>query len=148
MAIEKNAEKSLDEVLSSIKQMVTDDEPPVLELTDMVSDDGSVVKVKKDIPTKDGNTDMSSFLRLIQENSDTIEEASKIVNTEQHFNCKPNENSLSGMPDYMDQNPLMETIKVVLRPILEKWVNENLREISTNVIREEVRKLLYSGFKK
>ncbi|MDR2268498.1 MAG: hypothetical protein LBD81_03570, partial [Holosporaceae bacterium] len=69
----KKTEMSLDEVLSSIKKMVMDEEPPVLELTDVISKDGSITKLTKDniapITSLDSkNPDMSSFLRLIQEN--------------------------------------------------------------------------------
>jgi cell pole-organizing protein PopZ len=72
---EKKTEMSLDEVLSSIKKMVMDEEPPVLELTDVISGDGSIVKASKNVETHQlgsggKNPDMSSFLRLIQENAD------------------------------------------------------------------------------
>jgi hypothetical protein len=77
---ERKTEMSLDEVLSSIKKMVMDEEPPVLELTDVISKDGSINKVNKDsvAPIKSAdskNPDMSSFLRLIQENADHMPES-------------------------------------------------------------------------
>jgi cell pole-organizing protein PopZ len=63
-------EASLDEVLSSIKDMVTGPEPPVLDLTDMIAEDGSVIKLEKNKVKSINNPDMKSFLRLIQENAD------------------------------------------------------------------------------
>lgn len=60
----------MDEVLSSIKDMITGTEPPVLELTDMIAEDGSIVKIEKNKTKSITNPDMKSFLRLIQENTD------------------------------------------------------------------------------
>ena len=68
---EKPAEMSLDEMLSSIKQMVIDKEPPVLELTDMISPDGTIVKVKRGQGDFKIKNEMRDFLRLAQEESDT-----------------------------------------------------------------------------
>ncbi len=64
---EKQTEMSLDEVLSSIKQMVVDKDPPVLELTDMVSSDGTIVKVQNGQKEVKGKSELRDFLRLAQE---------------------------------------------------------------------------------
>ena len=61
--VDKNSEMSLDEVLMSIKKMVVAEEPPVLDLTDMVKPDGSIEKIR----TPDsGGSDMGTFLKLVQ----------------------------------------------------------------------------------
>ena len=147
---ENNTEMSLDEVLSSIKKMVIDEQPPVLELTDMVSENGSIMRVQKDIiPSTNGtgagdsDADMSSFLRLIQENSSTIEEVSKTIDADLHFGrVKAN------VTEREERNPLLETIKSALHPVLKEWADENLPAIAAEIIRDEVRKMLYAGLKK
>ena len=65
---ENQTEMSLDEVLSSIKQMVVDKDPPVLELTDMISSDGTIVKVKNGQKDPKSKNELRDFLRLAQEN--------------------------------------------------------------------------------
>lgn len=65
---ENQTEMSLDEVLSSIRQMVVDKEPPVLELTDMISPDGTIVKVKNGQKDSKSKNELRDFLRLAQEN--------------------------------------------------------------------------------
>ncbi len=65
---ENQTEMSLDEVLSSIKQMVVDKDPPVLELTDMISSDGTIVKIKHGQKDPKGKSELKDFLRLAQEN--------------------------------------------------------------------------------
>lgn len=62
-------EMSLDEVLSSIKKMVVDTEPPVLDLTDMVAEDGSIVKVGENGETT-AEEGMGTFLQLAHDDAD------------------------------------------------------------------------------
>ena len=68
---EKQTEMSLDEMLSSIKQMVIDKDPPVLELTDMISPDGTIIKVGNGQSDCSVKNEMRDFLRLAQEESNT-----------------------------------------------------------------------------
>lgn len=141
---DNNAEMSLDEVLSSIKKMVIDEEPPVLELTDMISNDGSIVKIQKN--TKDGkNQDMGSFLKLIQENQDDTQH-----NTKKEDNILENNENLSKYQQAQKEQILSkkhdvisELIKEILPPILQKWINDNLPNIVNNIVETEVKNFLY-----
>ncbi|MDR3187275.1 MAG: DUF2497 domain-containing protein [Holosporaceae bacterium] len=139
-----NAEMSLDEVLSSIKKMIMDDEPPVLDLTDMVTQDGSVVKVKKsDYNGK--NSDMSSFLHLIQEGADGVasdgsdsgEMKASSAASRASGSKSPNRQDLFGKND-----TLADLIRGMIQPLLQKWISENLPAIASKVVEAEVRRLL------
>lgn len=134
---ENKTEMSLDEVLSSIKKMVVDEEPPVLDLTNMVSDDGKIVNLKKSAPEK--NNDMSSFLQLIQENTEKrISEPVKVQSVQKTEPSKTPE---------LKKNLLMEIIQSSLRPILKEWLDENLKNIVTEIVKEEIKKTLYNNSK-
>lgn len=134
---ENKTEMSLDEVLSSIKKMVVDEEPPVLDLTNMVSDDGKIVNLKKSAPEK--NHDMSSFLQLIQENTEKrISEPVKVQSVQKTEPSKTPE---------LKKNLLMEVIQSSLRPILKEWLDENLKNIVTEIVKEEIKKTLYNNSK-
>ena len=123
--VDKNPEMSLDEVLSSIKKMVIDTEPPVLELTDMVSENGDIVKVKSNVESQ--SSDMSSFLKLIQENEQTPKEM--------HFKAEIQKTSTS-------QDRPSEFLKSVATPLIREWINANLPKIVKEVAEKEIKKLL------
>lgn len=124
--VDKNPEMSLDEVLSSIKKMVIDTEPPVLELTDMVSENGDIVKVKSE--TESQSSDMGSFLKLIQEN----ERAPKEVPLTTEVQPKAS----------VSQDKPSEFLKSIAAPLIREWINANLPKIVKEVAEKEIKKLL------
>ncbi|MDR2068178.1 MAG: DUF2497 domain-containing protein [Holosporaceae bacterium] len=143
------AEMSLDEVLSSIKKMVMDDEPPVLDLTDMVAQDGTVVKVKK-CDQEEKNPDMSSFLRLIQEDAEDVPQDVS-DNGESPLRKLKTSVMASGISEQKSQNrqdhfekdkAFADLIKEMIQPLLQKWINENLPAIASKVVEAEMRRLL------
>jgi cell pole-organizing protein PopZ len=142
---DNNAEMSLDEVLSSIKKMVVDEEPPVLELTDMISNDGSIVKIQKN--AKDcKNKDMGSFLKLIQENQDSTQHNTKkedntLEDIENLNKSRQNQKNTQFLSEKHDV--IYELIKEILPPILQKWINDNLPKIVSNIVETEVKNFLY-----
>ena len=121
---DKNTEMSLDEVLSSIKKMVIDEESPVLELTDMIAEDGKIVKIKKagkDYKNQDNaseNTDLTDDLRQKHKpkNAEVFQEKHDVISS---------------------------IVKEILPPILQKWMNDNLPKIVTNIVETEVKNFLY-----
>ncbi|MDR1375553.1 MAG: DUF2497 domain-containing protein [Holosporaceae bacterium] len=147
--VDTNAEMSLDEVLSSIKKMVMDDEPPVLDLTDMVTQDGTVVKVEKSSDSEGKNPDMSSFLRLIQEGADNVPSdesgngeplAHKQKTSVAFENLPPNNQNRQ---DLLRKNEtLADLIRGMIRPLVQKWINDNLPAIASKIVEAEVRRLL------
>ena len=134
---DKNSEMSLDEVLSSIKKMVIDDEPPVLELTDMISEDGSIVKIKNNSKGCKNQQDMGSFLKLIQKNQDSSENIDRTDNSSQQHKQK------GAQINREKHDVLSAIIKEVLPPILQKWMNDNLPKIVNNIVEVEVKNFLY-----
>ncbi len=131
--MDKQAEMSLDEVLSSIKQMVISDEPPVLELTDMINEDGNIVKIKKtdSISNESVNTskDMDMFLKLAQEEEKAIDKTCVDKATEEK-NVDKNSNIL--------KNIIIE----IATPIIQDWLQENLPTITREIVKDKVKDIL------
>ncbi|GHU12227.1 hypothetical protein FACS189449_05530 [Alphaproteobacteria bacterium] len=152
--VDRNSEMSLDEVLSSIKKMVIDEVPPVLELTDMVSSDGSIVKVKKSPTLGNKDPDMSSFLKLIQENTDSGSRKEPTPEIKKSFSddvsdriscslsCEIPEKEEVAQSCKSEKNDiLMEMVKETMISLIQRWLDENLRDIVKVVVEAEVRKL-------
>ncbi|MDR2794802.1 MAG: DUF2497 domain-containing protein [Holosporaceae bacterium] len=148
---ENKSEMSLDEVLSSIKKMMIDDEPPILELTDMVSNDGSIVKIKKDNAPENKNPDIGSFLKLIQENTDSVSPKglSKRARDE-HISrstvCsnvpeRREQSKDTSVPTPKSESTITEMIKSIMTPLIQKWLDENLHIIVKNAVESEIKKL-------
>ena len=136
---EKDSEMSLDEVLSSIKKMVVDLEPPVLELTDMVADDGSIVNLKKQEEGQK-HSDMSSFLKIIQENSENFENSAPEEVEQKKEPVRP-----SHVNTPLDKNKdevLAELVQESITRLLKDWLNEHLPLIVSKAVEHEVKKLL------
>lgn len=130
---DKQSEMSIDEVLSSIKQMVVDKDPPVLELTDMISPDGGIVRLKQGCEVSD--RDMKSFLRLAQENGE-VDIAKEKVITE---NVSPiKEKRITNDSG----NVLGEIIREVATPLIKDWLSANFSKIVRDVVKEEVHKVI------
>jgi cell pole-organizing protein PopZ len=152
MMVDKNSEMSLNDVLSSIKNMVVDDVPPVLELTDMIAADGSVVKVKKNMPDEsaDKNPDMSSFLRLIQEsasgNLDDRGHSSGYISRKTKPSSIVHDDvsscQISHANDKKKDMVVSEFVAELAIPFIKEWINEKLPAIASKVVETEVRKLL------
>jgi cell pole-organizing protein PopZ len=107
----------------------------VLELTDMVSDNGSIVKIKKD----GKSPDMGSFLRLVQENADR-NDPSALRDTGDASRSAINERY-----DESLKSPLYGIIREIVSPLLKEWVNDNLPSIVTKVVEAEVKSFLYKS---
>lgn len=122
---EKKSEMSLDEVLSSIKKMVVDTEPPVLDLTNMVKEDGTIVKVGE-------NTDeesMGTFLKLAQDHAE--EEKKEIVTRTKKVEIDSRPKSQKTSKD----DVMVEIFKDIATPEIKKWLDENLSEIVAEAVR-------------
>ncbi|MBE6446906.1 MAG: DUF2497 domain-containing protein [Alphaproteobacteria bacterium] len=135
--MEKQSEMSLDEVLSSIKQMVINEEPPVLELTDMVSEDGSIVKINDAIndPSLKASKDMSSFLKMAQANGKVNNSPIQDVAVEvDPISEKQNDNN--------GKEILRQLIIKMAEPLIKEWLSNNLSSIAREIVEEEVKKAL------
>lgn len=152
---DKQSEMSLDDVLQSIKQMVTDKEPPVLDLTDMMSPDGSIVKLKKgfdpnsNIPDASTNSpsnnvddkgDFSAFLSLAQANAQIATQSTRTSTRPQRTDYE----TFSEMPPVSEKKfqPLEKTIREIAASIIKEWLDLNLERVMRETIREEVHKAM------
>lgn len=160
----ESSEMSLDDVLSSIKKMVIDEEPPVLELTEMVSEDGSIVSLKKQAGSPDSSekksTDMSAFLKLIQQedtqnslnvSSSANKKQSGVIVDSDVLEPKPSsrkhsENNSVGSSSKLsaDYNNTIfqEIIMDAAKPLIQDWIHNNLEQIVKAVVQSEVRNFL------
>lgn len=152
---DKQSEMSLDDVLQSIKQMVTDKEPPVLDLTDMMSPDGSIVKLKKGFDpggstpeaaanstnnSIDDKGDFSAFLNLAQANAEMATQSARSSNRAQHTGS----NAFTEMSPVSEKKfqPLEKTIREIATSIIKEWLTLNLERVMRETIREEVHKAM------
>ena len=164
--VDEQTEMSLDEMLSSIKQMVIDKDPPVLELTDMVSSDGTIVKLKNGQKNSKSKNELRDFLRLAQENgkesqllkdpslakrrtkdcesNDEVVDAfefdsvpsEKIEGLTGHADCK---NSMASASSSVTVN---EIIREVAAPLIKDWLKKNLPGLAKEIIAAEVQKMM------
>jgi len=165
--VEEQTEMSLDEMLSSIKQMVIDKDPPVLELTDMVSPDGSIIKIKNGQKKSKSKSELRDFLRLAQENggdsqlskdssskrqtngcgesSDAVVDASEC-----EFDSASSE-SRKGLPKHADCRTAVasggavtvdEIIREVSAPLIKDWLEKNLPSLAKEIIAAEIQKMI------
>jgi hypothetical protein len=141
---DKNPEMSLDDVLSSIRKMVIDSEPPVLDLTDMVKPDGSIVKVRSP-----ENADMSAFLKLVQENAASASNNERLKDefVAQRLKKGPIVSAdVSSCP--IDSRPekktdkneaILELLKEIAAPSVNKWVENHIQDIVRQIVEERIK---------
>lgn len=144
---EQQAEMSLDEVLSSIKQMVIDKDPPVLELTDMISSDGTIVKVKNGLNEGDQSisqdrNDLRDFLRTAQEKGKETEIIKKSLLVPELSNLKKEAKEPVSETDKKACIAVEEIIREVSAPIIKEWLDKNLVNIVKDVVSVEIRKII------
>lgn len=131
---EKKAEMSLDEVLSSIKNMVVSKEPPVLDLTDMVAEDGSIIKV--DDSANDKNS-MGAFLKLAQQSIEN--DRSERVSAETVQKGKNDYHALDSKGAVLN-----DIFQEIAAPIVQKWIQDNLPKLVSSLVEKELKKILKS----
>ncbi len=146
---EKQTEMSLDEMLSSIKQMVIDKDPPVLELTDMISPDGSIVKVGNSQDNCSVRGGMKDFLRLAQEETNTSLSKGSSQNslgTEESDSVEKKLPSCEIKEKPVSSKKIGITVSDVVReiatPIVEEWLEKNLKNIVKEIVTAEVQKMV------
>ncbi|MCR4623819.1 MAG: DUF2497 domain-containing protein [Alphaproteobacteria bacterium] len=166
--VEDQTEMSLDEMLSSIKQMVVDKDPPVLDLTDMVSSDGTIVKLKNGQKNSKGKNELRDFLQRAQESGKESQLFKDSALAERRGKgCGQNDNEnvsvpecefdsassekIKGLPKHTDcQNPMAsgsavmvsEIVREVAAPLIKDWLEKNLPELAKEIIAAEVQKMM------
>ena len=166
--VDEQTEMSLDEMLSSIKQMVVDKDPPVLELTDMVSSDGTIVKLKNGQKKSKCKSELRDFLRLAQENGKDPQlskdpspakrrikgsESDDVVVDASESDSVSSEES-GGLPKHSDcKSPMAsdgavavnEIIREIAAPLIKDWLEKNLPSLAKEIIAAEIQKMIKQG---
>ncbi|MDR2724372.1 MAG: DUF2497 domain-containing protein [Holosporaceae bacterium] len=144
---DKNSEMTLDEVLSSIRKMVINQEPPVLDLINMVKSDGSIVKIEVNDAE---NPDMSSFLKLIQENTEPYQEKEHgekkeaIQHSQESLSTSASLSTAAFVPKklYDEKQIIAKSMEESSIPLINKWIDDNLPSIAKQIVEEKIRELL------
>lgn len=143
---EKQTEMSLDEMLSSIKQMVIDKDPPVLELTDMVSPDGTIIKLKSSHNNCSSKNEMRDFLRLAQEESisslseDLRDEADASDSVKEELPL--HETKENPMSTQKISITVSDVVREIASPIIKEWLDKNLENLVKEIVMAEVQKMI------
>lgn len=166
--VEDQTEMSLDEMLSSIKQMVVDKDPPVLELTDMVSSDGTIVKLKNGQKNSKKKNELRDFLQRAQESGkesllfkDPVlakrwvkgrnQNDDEVVAASECESDSASSEKNKELPKHMDcPNPMAsdsavtmnEIIREVAAPLIKDWLDKNLQSLAKEIITAEVQKMM------
>lgn len=164
--VEEQTEMSLDEVLSSIKQMVVDKDPPVLELTDMVSPDGTIVRVKNGQKNPKDKSELRDFLRLAQENgrdsqlledptsvksrmqnddataSGAVDETSNSISTQKSKELPKSASCKNSVISEGAKVPINEIVREVAAPLIKEWLEKNLPSLAREVVTVEIQKMI------
>lgn len=160
---------SLDEVLSSIKKMMIDKEPPVLDLTNIITENGDIVDVQN---MATNTSSMGSFLKFVNEDEQTQEMQRASINKKTNetaisvdinkngfFNDslkeKINSEAIKEAP-LKEESPIIATnssnesmdkamlviIESLMKPMIEKWLKENLPSVVAGIVENEITRLL------
>ena len=145
---DKNRDMSQGDILDSIRKMVENDKnSSVLELTDLLDEDGNITKVSKDKISKKNRqkeTDVGDFLRLIKDNKSMLEnstvENSDLRNIGGNVEMDDaNDNIISsgvnGNNDYIHRI-VDKTVKEYLDANLPTIVKKTVESVVVNMLRK------------
>lgn len=158
---------SLDEVLSSIKKMMIDKEPPVLDLTNIITENGDIVDVQN---IASDTSSMGSFLKFVNEDEQTQEMQKTSINKKESpisVDIDKNDSSNNSIKEKIDSEAIKEIplreeppiiatkssnesmdkamlviIESLMKPMIEKWLKENLPGVVAGIVENEITKLL------
>lgn len=141
MKDQKNSEMSQGDILDSIRKMVeTDKNTSVLELTNLINEDGSISKISKDKISKKKSqkeTDVGDFLRLMRDNeSISAVEADKTEFFEDSKMTDDND---------LDNGRMVMTgdyIHRIVQKTVKDYLDANLPAIAKKIIEHEVVSML------
>ena len=125
---ENNQEMSVNEILSSIKEVISNEKAPliveeddeILELTDVISDD-----------------DESILLDDVVDSSNSAEE--QVLDSDMANDIRKNLNLDEG--NFLSDLSIDDIIKETVRETLNEWFANNLKPIVEESVKEEVAKL-------
>lgn len=140
MANDSKEEMSQSDILDSIRRMVQDEKnSSVVELTDLVDDNGNIVKVNKTKASKkiqQKETDVGDFLRLIKDNEpidSTSSDKDQLYRKESKMDEDINIDVATGGNDYIHR---------VVQKVVKDYLDANLPAIAKKIIEHEVVNML------
>ena len=140
---EKNQTMSQGDILDSIRKMVESDKnSSVLELTDLLDENGNITKVSKEKGNKKNRskeTDVGDFLRLIKDNK-SMSEGTDVDETEEVYDMnEDNDNiisaNISSNNDYIHRI-VDKTVKDYLDANLPAIVKKTVENAVLNTLRK------------
>lgn len=154
MSQKKIEETSMTEILKSIREMISDDKnsitnektidstnnEQVLNLTEMVKEDGTVIN----IPDKKINETKKTAKKptLVTENSDfispnTISKTSKAFAELKEIPKKIDKKSKKNI----GEKTLEEVMKDLLKPMLKEWLDLHLPSLVSSIVKNQIEKI-------
>lgn len=155
MSEPKIQEPSMEEILASIRRIISEEggapggeargaavsaaKEDILELTDVVQDDGSVAKIEKQPSSEPEPVAPEGGDELLSEKTaaaagGSLAELSTLIAREH-----PRRDNLSlGATS----RTLEDLVRDMLRPLLRQWLDENLPSLVDRLVREEIEKLV------
>ncbi len=155
MSEPKIQEPSMEEILASIRRIISEEggapggeargasvsaeKENILELTDVVQDDGSVAKIDKPPPNEpepagpEGGGDLLSEQAATTAGGSLAELATLIARE----HSRRDNLSLGAT-----SRTLEDLVRDMLRPLLREWLDENLPGLVERLVREEIEKLV------
>lgn len=159
MSEPKIQEPSMEEILASIRRIISEEggapggearaasvsveKEDVLELTDVVQDDGSVAKIEKQPSIEPEPTPPEGGGDLLSQKTATaaggsLAELATLVARE---HSRRDNLSLGAA-----SRTLEDLVRELLRPLLREWLDENLPGLVERLVREEIEKLVRRSY--
>jgi uncharacterized protein len=179
-------EPSMEEILASIRRIISEDadgqkpagaaesapaeaaaplpagdseDDDILELTDRVNDDGSVVSLHRqdddDRPSfalddaggdKDIAFDHDEFSQALMSGGSSAAAASAFAQLEQEMSVPPRPSAPAGMAPLRDGAMTVEQLVMdAVRPLLKDWLDHNLPGMVENLVRAEIERVAQTG---
>lgn len=151
------SEMSIDDVLSSVKRMINDSNGDVLDLTDVVRDDGKISKIKTESPevkSDYASDNIGSLLKAIAENDHNLtQDKHDNVSVEAHNNSNNDQTQLQQSCGAVQSlKTLLKTSELnkksnksledfmlsITKPIIDNWIEENLENIVRSIAEREI----------
>ena len=172
-------EPSMEEILASIRRIISEDadgqkpastaeagapspapEPAedILELTDRVNDDGSVVNLSGDAEdrpsfTLDGDQDdkediafdQEEFSEALMSGNSSSAAASAFAQLEQEMSVPPRPAAAPSAPLSGGGMTVEELVSEAVRPLLKSWLDANLPAMVEDLVRAEIERVAQAG---
>lgn len=153
----EDQDQSMEEILQSIKRIIADEDEDtpapaknlgsdVLELTEMVQDDGTVTKASFEPPASKGfESAMMPARPVFEEGLVSDKTASASAAAMRSLMNQPKEEMKPmpkiDSPSFRSGNTVEDLMMEAMRPMLKAWLDANLQPIVEHLVEREVRRI-------